>query len=91
MKLFTLYLVESLDELEIWARKFFDDIKSRSSTAPKLSSTFHSIWSSDILYGLKAVEENHLFEVSWMIPPKSGNFYREKPENYLILLLGSGE
>ncbi|KAG7553741.1 Metalloenzyme LuxS/M16 peptidase-like [Arabidopsis suecica] len=78
---------ETLDVLETWVREFFNGLNSGSRRTRKFNSIGH-IWNPDILYGLQAIGENHRFEISWMIPPKCDKFCVEKPENYLIQLLG---
>lgn len=83
-------LAETLDVLETWVREFFNGLNSGSRRTRKFNSIGH-IWNPDILYGLQAIGENHRFEISCMIPPKCDKFCLEKPENYLIQLLGDGK
>lgn len=91
MIMYNFDVAETLDVLEIWVRKFFNPVKIGLRTNLKPNFVMEPIWKADVLYGLLSTGDNHLLEVSWIIPPKSDNFLFDKPENYLIQLLGHGK
>lgn len=81
-------LVESLVKLESRVSKYFGGVKQGSPYIPEPNFS-KGLWKSDKLYLLKAIEDEHIFEVSWMIPPKSFELYM--PELHVVQLLAHGE
>jgi insulysin len=78
---------ESLDELEILARRYFADIPDRNRTAPLSEAPLFTPGSLPAMLAIEPIRDSRTLSYTFPIPDMR-DYYRSKPLNYLGNLLG---
>ncbi|XP_048256262.1 nardilysin-like [Haliotis rufescens] len=80
--------MDSLDTLQEWAVDIFSDIPSNNIPRPSFSHLKDPFDTADFkrFYRVVPMENNHKLEISWSLPSLVDK-YREKPQEYLSMLI----
>ncbi|CAH8387996.1 unnamed protein product [Eruca vesicaria subsp. sativa] len=73
---------EPVGVLKGWVIDYFGRIKKGTEFISNYNPTPGPIWKVDTLFLSKSVEDIHLFDITWIIPPKS---YMKSSEQFLVI------